>query len=145
MSGLEHWAAGRLRVHVVDADADRRGRLCRLLRAARLDCRAFTGGRAALRAMSGAGQGAAAPSVLVAMLTGERHWLREARARSPGLVIIGLTPLIRVQDAGHFAPLRNLLNVDYVLPAPVDGAELMAALVLAAADLPSADRLTRAS
>ncbi|WP_200238187.1 response regulator transcription factor [Thiohalocapsa halophila] len=145
MSGLENWAAGRLAVSVAAPDARERAWLCRLLEAAGIHCRAYADARGAVTAMQGGARGAGAPDLLVTALRAERDWLRLARARSPGLVIIGFSPLIRANDPGRFAPLRGLLGADYVLPSPVDGAELLAVLVLAASDISDSHALYRAS
>jgi len=129
MTGLDRWAAGRLRVYIVDPHQPLRTRLCALLRKARIDCTAFADAEAALRVNR------AAPDIIVIGPGGDRAWLRAARARWPHLRTIGLSAAIRSGECSTFSPLRGLLGVDYLLSAPPDGAELLAALVLAAADI----------
>jgi hypothetical protein len=74
------------------------------------------------------------PNILVSDVGNGRRWLPIARARRPGLVIIGLSPLIRSGAGMQFSPLRDLLGTDYLLPEPVDAAELLATLALAASE-----------
>jgi len=139
MNWFERWAAGSLTVYVADARQQHRERVCRLLRMARLDCREFGDGAAAIAAMGADSTVNPAPDMLVTDLGGGQHCLRIARVLRPGLVVIGLSPLIRINTGMQFSPLRDLLGADYLLPRPVDPAELLATVVLAASEVETID------
>jgi hypothetical protein len=143
MNWLERWAAGILTVYIAETCPRRRERCCTLLRAARLVCRGFADAGAAVAAMSTDGNGAAVPDILVCDVGNGRRWLRIARARRPDMVIIGLSPLICSGAGMPFSPLRDLLGTDYLLPGPVDAAELLATLALAASEFGSEPAATQ--
>ena len=131
MTGLERWAAGRLSVYVVDARSSLRNQLCNLLTSARIAVNAYADAATALAAMHERAGAAHGPNVIIVGPAASHGWLQTTRRLHPGLVTIGLTPLIRLGDAGRFAPLRDLLGVDYLLSDPPDAAALLATLVLA--------------
>lgn len=141
---LAHWAAGRLCVYLVDRLPRERDRLCRLLRAARLDCHPCRSEQAAL-AHLGRRAGEPVPAILITDLRGERQPLHGARQQRSDLVVIGLSSLVRTTTGCQFSPLRGVLGVDYLLPHPVEPAELLATLVLAAGERPDAAGLAQAS
>jgi hypothetical protein len=148
MTLLECWASRQCILYLVEADPGPRARLCRLLRSARLDCRAFRDHRTALAAIRDHAGHAYFPAVLVSDLRGDRHLLEHARAHCPALLTIGLSPLVRISAGTDFAPLRGLLGVDYLLPHPADPAELLATLLatlaLAANESDDSDRIAEA-